>query len=168
MQVIAVIQCRRAGRSETYQVITTYAAVTWGKSQHHRWILSLLIVSPTVAVQCSYGPSIYCWQHLHLQVSHLADKIIEVATPTSAISAVCQSQLSSELEELCSQISNLEKLVQWLSTCQRRDPPHTHSSSPALQRSQSDLCWYNKQFGDSAKKSREPCSKSGKASASSH
>ena len=102
------------------------------------------------------------------ELANLADKIMEVATPTSSISAVSQSQLFSEMEQLRSQISNVQKLVQQLSTSQRRDTPCTRSPSPALQRSQSDLCWYHQKFGDAAKKCREPCSKSGKASASSH
>ena len=102
------------------------------------------------------------------KLANLADKIMEVATPTSSISAVSQSQLSSEMEQLCSQISNLQKLVQRLSTSQQRDTPCTHSPSPALQQSQSDSCWYREKFGDAAKKCREPCLKSGKALASSH
>ena len=46
------------------------------------------------------------------ELSNLADNIMEVATPTLSISAVSQSQLSSEVEQLCSQISDLKKLVQ--------------------------------------------------------
>ena len=45
------------------------------------------------------------------ELANLANKIMEVATPT-LISDVGQSQLSSEMEQLCSQISNLQKLLQ--------------------------------------------------------
>ena len=94
------------------------------------------------------------------ELANLADKIMEVATPAPSISAVSQSQFSSEMEQLRSQISDLQKLVQRLSTSQRRNPPRTRSPSPAPQQSQSNLCWYHQKFGDSAKKCREPCSMS--------
>ena len=40
------------------------------------------------------------------KLASLADKIMEVATPTSSVSVVSQSQLTSELEQLCTQISD--------------------------------------------------------------
>ena len=66
--------------------------------------------------------------------------------PAPSISAVSQSQLSSEIEQIGSQISDLQKLVQRLSTSQRRNPPRTRSPSPPLQQSQSNLCWYQQKF----------------------
>ena len=49
------------------------------------------------------------------ELANLVDKIMEAATPT-LISDVSQSQLSSEMEQLCSQISDLQKLLRRLST----------------------------------------------------
>ena len=97
------------------------------------------------------------------ELASLSDKIMEVATPTSSVSVVSQSQLTSEMEQLRTQISDLHKLVQQLSISQRRNPPRTRSPSPAPNRLQSDLCWYHQKFGDRAKKCRQPCSKSGNA-----
>ena len=102
------------------------------------------------------------------KLASLADKIMEVATPTSSVSVVSQSQLTSEMEQLRTQISDLHKLVQQLSISQQRNPSCTRSPSPAPNRSQSDLCWYHQKFGNGAKKCHQPCSKSGNALASSH
>ena len=42
------------------------------------------------------------------ELASLAEKIMEVAMPTSSVSVVSQSQLTSEMERLCTQISDLQ------------------------------------------------------------
>ena len=100
-------------------------------------------------------------------LANLADKIMEVATP-APINMLLTSRSSSEMEQLCSQISDFQRFIQRLSKSRQRNPPHTHSPSPAPQQSQLNICWYHQKFGESAKKCRESCSMLGNALASSH
>ena len=91
-------------------------------------------------------------------IAALADKIGEVATP--AVTSVEIPQLSSEVEQLRVQISDLQTLVQ---SFQRTPHPRSKSKSrDSRQRSASpapasSLCWYHNRFGEKASKCVPPC-----------
>ena len=92
------------------------------------------------------------------ELANIADKIMEVATPS--ISAVSQSQLFSDMKQLYSQISDFPHLNDEILSYSFNHPsPTIISVSPLL---------VHQKFGNLAKKCREPCSKLGNASASSH
>ena len=99
------------------------------------------------------------------ELAQLADKIVEVATPS--VSAVThQPHLKEELDQLLTKMIGLKKLVRSLSS--RDKPFRGRSPSPARPRSPADasLCWYHQKLGDAARQCREPCSKLGNALAS--
>ena len=85
-------------------------------------------------------------------LAQLADKIMEVATPS-----VSSVHTSTEFEHLRQEVAELKMLIQTLKQPKRRF--HGHSSSPAPPRQQV-LCWYHSKFGDNAKKCKPPCDKS--------
>ena len=94
------------------------------------------------------------------QLATLADKIMEaVASPS--IFNVETSQLSTELSELRAEVARLRQLVDshHRPSCTRSS--RTHSSSPALHRTQPQpvVSWYHKKFGEVARKCKPPCSK---------
>ena len=92
------------------------------------------------------------------EVAQLADKIVEVAAPTT----VAAMHSNAEVEQLRTEVSRLTDMVKSLTkskTSRGRSPsPHPQSSST--------LCWYHERFGDNARKCRPPCSKSGNDPAS--
>ena len=95
------------------------------------------------------------------ELAQMADEIVEVATPS--VSAVTHDppHLTTEMEQLRSDVASLTNLVKSL-TRRRRSP----SPNPTRRQSTTDLCWYHQRFGDAARKCQEPCSKSGNATAS--
>lgn len=85
-------------------------------------------------------------------LAQLADKIMEVATPS-----VSSVHTSTEFEHLRQEVAELKMLIQTLKQPKRRY--HGCSPSPAPPRQQV-LCWYHNKFGDNAKKCKPPCDKS--------
>ena len=85
-------------------------------------------------------------------LAELADKIVEVATPT--VSTIQTSQLTSEVEQLRSEVTRLQTLVKSLSV--KRKP--SQSPTPTRHSPGTDtLCWYHQKFGPAAHKCRPPC-----------
>ena len=76
-------------------------------------------------------------------LAELADKIVEVAAPT--VNAVHTPQLTSEVEQLRSEVARLQDLVKSLSTRRkpRRSPTPTRLSSDTNTQS---LCWYHQKY----------------------
>ena len=96
-------------------------------------------------------------------LADMADKIMEVSTPTvAAMSTV--SVDNSEVKQLRDEVSRLADLVASLSQAhhsRRRTPSRTHppaNTPPPSQPPQDVLCWYHAKFGANAQKCREPCS----------
>ena len=96
-------------------------------------------------------------------LAQLADRITEVAVPS--VSAMSTPQLTTEMDQIRSDIASLRKLVQSLASRSRRTS-RSRSPTPIDPRAPSDLCWYHQRFGDEATKCRPPCSKAGNGPAS--
>ena len=94
------------------------------------------------------------------ELADMADKMMEVASPSIATVQV-PPKVTTEIEELRSEVASLTTLVKSLT--HRRSPSPTRRHSPA---ESSHLCWYHQRYGESARKCKEPCSKSGNSSAS--
>ena len=99
------------------------------------------------------------------ELAQLADRIMDVSTPT--VAAVTGPSITSELEQLRSEVTRLNALVQKLQVPSR---PQSHFRQPCARspspRRPSNLCWYHYHFGDNAQKCKPPCSKSGNDQAS--
>lgn len=85
----------------------------------------------------------------------LADKVMDVAAPT--VSSVTTSQLSAEIEQLRSEVTDLKEIVKSLSRNTPQRPPRQRSTSPAPPSRKSDLCWYHQRFAEAASKCNPPC-----------
>ena len=95
----------------------------------------------------------------------IADKVMEVATPT--IAAVHTPHLTSEVEQLRTEVSRLKDIVKSLSMSRSSSTRTTRGRSPSPHpRAEPTLCWYHERFGDDGRKCRPPCSKSGNNTAS--
>ena len=94
------------------------------------------------------------------ELTYMADKIMEVASPSIATVQVPPT-VTTEIEELHSKVASLTTLVK--SFTHHRSPSPTHRHSPA---ESSHLCWYQQHYGELARKCKEPCLKSGNSSAS--
>ena len=91
-------------------------------------------------------------------LAELADKVVEVAAP--AVAAVQAPSLSTDVEQLRSEVTRLQGLVKALSTTRSHpaSPRRRLSRSPTPVRLSPDaLCWYHQKFGDAATKCRRPC-----------
>lgn len=96
------------------------------------------------------------------RLAEMADKVLEVATPTVAAVTTPPPQ-PSEVAQLREDVARLTELVHSLTT----KPRHRHHSrnrrspSPAATQQSQDsiLCWYHQKFGDRAVKCRDPCSR---------
>ena len=81
-------------------------------------------------------------------LAQLADKVMEVATPT----AVHTPHLTSEVE-LGTEVSRLKDIVKSLSTSRASSTRTTRGRSPSPHpRAEPTLCWYHERFGHDARK----------------
>ena len=87
------------------------------------------------------------------ELTQLADKIVEVATPS-----VSSVNTDTEFRQLRQEVSELKLMIQAIK--QPRRQSHGRSPSPAPQRQSQDICWYHEKFGDNARKCKPPCAKS--------
>ena len=98
------------------------------------------------------------------KLAQLADKIVEVATPS--ISAATRS--TSEIDHLRAEIADLKRIVESLhipsrprcSSSRGRTPRSSRATTPVDDDTSDRLCWYHRRFGDQAQKCQPPCSKS--------
>ena len=102
------------------------------------------------------------------RLADMADKIVEVATPT--VAAISNTDSSSEVKQLKDEVTRLANLVAALTRDRPRRPSfrgprRSRPSSPApqdqqqqQQQPQRPLCWYHRKFGDAANKCQPPCS----------
>lgn len=89
------------------------------------------------------------------KLAEMADKVMEVATPS--IRQV-EAQKSSDIQQLREEVARLTTLVQSLTARNRRRSPSRscyRSSSPTPP--SETLCWYHQTFGDKAKHCKPPC-----------
>ena len=98
------------------------------------------------------------------ELAQIADKIMEVATPSISAVTTTPLQLDAEMEQLRSEVTHLANLVKSLTQRRRSPSPNRRHRQPTTDCN--DLCWYHQRFGDSAHKCIEPCSKSGNGMAS--
>ena len=98
-------------------------------------------------------------------LAQLADKIMEVATPT--IAAIHTPQITSEVEQLRKKVAHLKDVVKSLSKSRSSNTHTARGRSPSPHpRAKPILCWYHERFGDNTRKCRPACSKSGNDPAS--
>ena len=96
------------------------------------------------------------------ELAQMADKIVEVATPSVSAVTTTPPHITVEMEQLRSEVAHLTNLVKSLTQRRRSPSPNRHR-----RQSPTDvLCWYHQRFGDSARNCIEPCSKSGNGTAS--
>lgn len=111
-----------------------------------------------------------------LKVAEMADKILEVAAPTTIATLSTElpptppslphpvSSPSSDIQQLREEVARLTSLVQSMSS-RHRSPRKSRrrSASPAAQSNndQPTLCWYHHKFGEAARNCKAPCSWSG-------
>lgn len=104
------------------------------------------------------------------QLAELADKVVDVAVPS--VSAIQTPQLTTEVQQLRTEMTRLQQLVQSLadnrsrsksrrSPTPSRTPRSSNSSQPSAPTNSDDssLCWYHQKFGDDSRRCRSPCSK---------
>ena len=115
------------------------------------------------------------------QLAEMADKIMEVASPTVSALATTPTTpaqnfnpppqaakppptLASEVDSLRAEVSRLSKQLQQLTHAHHRSPSNnrrpsrrspTPSSAPPTN---TTLCWFHHKFGDQARNCRAPCS----------
>ena len=82
----------------------------------------------------------------------LADRVAEVSSPS--VSSIENSQLSTEVEYLRAEITDLKSLVKSLP--QRHQQSQRQTPSPAPSTTAAGLCWYHARFA--AAKCTHPCS----------
>ena len=105
------------------------------------------------------------------ELALLADKVMEVSSPTppTPINNITQSNtLATELREEVARLTQLVKSASRAPSRGRSPHPHRHPSprrTPSQEPS-SKLCWYHERYGDQARKCREPCSRAGNVPAS--
>uniref|UniRef100_A0A1X7V6I0 DUF7041 domain-containing protein n=2 Tax=Amphimedon queenslandica TaxID=400682 RepID=A0A1X7V6I0_AMPQE len=100
------------------------------------------------------------------ELALLADKVMEVSSPTPPppINSMTEkSTLATEVAQLREEVACLTHLVKSASRAPlhgRSPHPHRHPSPrrTSFQDPSSKLCWYHEQYGDQARKCREPCS----------
>ena len=94
------------------------------------------------------------------QLAQLADKILEVAVPSSVASVETPSSLASDVEQLRAPVSELQETIKNLRRPSHppRPPSLSRSCSPCPSSPVSQtLCWYHQKYGDAAKKCKPPC-----------
>ena len=99
------------------------------------------------------------------KLADLANKVMEVATPTVASISGTHSEDTdtSEVRQLREEVARLTNLVASLSVRSRQrssSRPHRPNSPapPNPPPSQDSPCWYHAKFGEAAKKCKDPCS----------
>jgi hypothetical protein len=95
------------------------------------------------------------------KLADMADKVMEVATPTVAAVSATHTD-SSEVQLLREEVARLADLVRSLTTRHRRRSRSASKSSrpasPAPPTSPHDsLCWYHAKYGEAAQKCKAPC-----------
>ena len=101
-------------------------------------------------------------------LAEMADRIMEVSTPSIAAIHAPSVSSSSEIDSLRAEVRQLKELVQSLSLYSRSRDPRHRSPTPARRRSpsparhtpvsdDSTICWYHQRFGNAATKCRPPC-----------
>ena len=113
------------------------------------------------------------------QLAQLADKIVEVATPS--VSAINIDPLTSEVEQLRAEVIRLQSVISTLQITSQPRPTRSKSCSrprrgttphfaspvpPASTSPEEGLCWYHRKYGDQAHKCTSLCTWSGNAPAS--
>ncbi|GFS98869.1 hypothetical protein TNCV_3528521 [Trichonephila clavipes] len=96
------------------------------------------------------------------KVAEVADRILEVSTPTVSLST--NAIVSSSENRILQEIERLHKRIDDL-TMKERTPERRNSSRPrnlsrnrSFSRSRESCCWYHKKFQERAKKCIPPCS----------
>ncbi len=92
-------------------------------------------------------------------LASLADKIMEVATPTKSSVNYLSDHILSEISDLKAELSQLKQLItssrsRNTSRSRLNSPARPHSNTP---QPSSEVCWYNQRFGPNAQKCRSPC-----------
>ena len=101
------------------------------------------------------------------ELAALADKIMEVASPSIATMAT-PTQATSEVDRLRAENASLQKQISALqaATGPRRRRSRSRNHGRPRSPSQSGVCWYHRRFGDAARKCSLPCSRAGNRQAS--
>ncbi|XP_071824414.1 uncharacterized protein [Apostichopus japonicus] len=99
------------------------------------------------------------------QIAELADKILEVATPTVNAVATTTPEVSN-IQRLEQHVGRLSRQLEDLSMRLNRQQSRSRSSSRKRRDSPaaSEICWYHRTYGDKAQKCRQPCSENTEAS----
>ena len=99
-------------------------------------------------------------------LAQLADKIVEVATPTVHAVETTTDSHSQELQQLRADLSDLKRMVESIHRSSRNRSPHPGSTRNRRSRNSTpepptepDVCWYHRRFGEAARKCQAPCSK---------
>ncbi|GFX52833.1 retrovirus-related Pol polyprotein from transposon opus [Trichonephila clavipes] len=97
------------------------------------------------------------------KVAEVADRILEVSTPTVSLST--NAIASSSENRILQEIERLHKRIDDLTMKERRTPERRNSSRPrnrsrnrSFSCSRESCCWYHKKFQERAKKCIPPCS----------
>ena len=95
------------------------------------------------------------------KLADMADKVMEVATPT--VSAITDTRSEpSEVKQLRDEVARLADLVASLTSRSRRRstsrPRHPQSPAPENPPPSDSLCWYHAKYGEAARKCKDPCS----------
>ena len=108
------------------------------------------------------------------ELAQLADKIVDVSSPSiSAVQNPPPPQLGAEVDQLRTEVTRLQELVKSLthqhhsrtptrrSSTQRPSTPRSISPRPSSSRSSSpatrSICWYHRNYGESARNCNPPC-----------
>lgn len=99
------------------------------------------------------------------KLADLADKVMEVATPT--VAAISDTRTDpppvtsgpSEVQRLREEVARLAARIDSLNTRSRKrsNSRPRRTASPAPPTTTQELCWYHTKFGEAAQKCKEPC-----------
>ena len=105
------------------------------------------------------------------KLAEMADKVLEVATPTTVATITDHRQKSpprhrhtsgSDIQQLRDEVARLTTLVESLASQSRRynrSKSRGRSPTPASNTGNTDttFCWYHRKYGDAARQCRPPC-----------
>lgn len=99
------------------------------------------------------------------QTAEIADKIMEVASPSPGPSVFAAAAPPVDLASLAKRLDDLSQQVAALSTRQVRPRSRStsRSSSPSREPKDGDICWYHERYGKDAQRCRPPCRFAGNA-----